>query len=93
VPQLADSPLEISTNVLGDLSMYPQPLPQILGSKIDKMLLRNMALKCRGFLWRNSIKYPNKWTKCFYCFDIHQFTSIKALKYLNAYHLKEVVFK
>mmetsp|Transcript_6355 Transcript_6355/g.10779 ORF Transcript_6355/g.10779 Transcript_6355/m.10779 type:complete len:301 (+) Transcript_6355:726-1628(+) len=55
--------------------------------------MRNLALRCRGFLWRNSLKHPNKWNKCFYCFDVHEFLSPRARKLLNVYSMREVVFQ
>lgn len=55
--------------------------------------MKNMAYKCRGFLQRRSIKYQNKWQKCFYSLDMDEFISLKSRKVLNSYTLKEMYFQ
>lgn len=59
---------------------------------MDQILLRNLALKCRGFLQRKSQKYAKKWQKCFYCLDMLHFTSVQAQKVLWAYNCRHELY-
>jgi len=77
----------------GTLKQYNISVTQLVAKKLDKVLLRNYALKCRGFLYRNSLKHLNKWSKSFYCLDIHGFTSPKATKRLMAYSMKDIFYQ
>lgn len=69
----------------GTLYKYSQPFSIIIARKMDQLLLRNLAIKCRGFLQRQSLKYKNKWQTCFYQLDMVEFTSSKTRKVLNAF--------
>ena len=48
-------------DMFGSLSKLQVPLSVFVSKKLDKILVNNMALKCRGFLQRRSQKYSSKW--------------------------------
>lgn len=75
------------------MQKYPMPLSNLISTKIDRIIMKNMAYKCRGFLQRLSLVHKNKWQKCFYCIDMDEFTSVKGRKVLNSYALKENYFQ
>ena len=77
----------------GSLAKSEVQISKIIARRMDNLLLRDLALKCRGFLYRRSSKYPDKWQKCFYHFGMEEFTSIKCQKILYANGLKEMIFK
>ena len=66
----------------GTLQKYPASFSKIVAQKLDSILLRNHAMKCRGFLMRRSERYLNKWQKCFYSLNMDEFTSINTRKIL-----------
>lgn len=49
---------------------YKEVLPSIIAKKFDLILLRNLVLKTRGFLNRQSLKHASKWSKSFCHIDI-----------------------
>ena len=51
---------------LGTWQKYSAPYAKIIAQKLDNILLRNLAMKCRGFLHRKSLKKKGKWQLCFY---------------------------
>jgi len=77
----------------GTLQRYPVSFARIIAQKLDTILLRNHAMKCRGFLMRRSLKYSKKWQKCFYTLDMDEFTSIATRKILQAYSTKEQIYQ
>lgn len=54
----------------GTLVKYKCSLPLLIARKIDAVLLKNLAFKCRGFLSRQSLKKSNKWSNCFCFIDL-----------------------
>lgn len=61
----------------GALVKYKEVLPSMIAKKVDLILLRNLVLKTRGYLNRQSLKHPNKWSKSFCYIDIEKFTTVK----------------
>jgi hypothetical protein len=55
----------------GKLIKFNSTAPQLVAKKLDRILLRNLVIKCRGFLQRKSLKHSKKWQKAFYCIDIN----------------------
>ena len=51
---------------LGTWQKYSASYSKIIAQKLDTILLRNLAMKCRGMLLRKSLKKKGKWQECFY---------------------------
>ena len=45
----------------GSLARSDVSISKIIAKRMDNLLIRDLALKCRGFLYRRSTKYPDKW--------------------------------
>lgn len=76
----------------GTLQKYDIPFSKIVAQKLDHILLRNHAMKCRGFLMRKSLKHAKKWQKSFYCLNMDEFTALNTRKILQTFAVKEQLY-